>query len=95
MTDVHIKDTTGFCSISLLVNSELPHHVLSPFLPLSDKLAFPVISALGIVVCSVRQYSLYTADRTRTVSLCLIVPVSGVCEGGGVLPFLLYCLFKS
>ncbi len=50
---------------------------ISVFLPLSDKLAFPVISALSIVVCSVRQWSLCAADRTRTVALCLIVPLSG------------------
>lgn len=66
--------------ISLFVNRERPitlSHHFSPLLPLYDKLAFPVISALGIVVCSVRWQSLCAADRTRTVSLCLIVPVSG------------------
>lgn len=66
----------------------LSHH-LSLFLPLSDKLAFPVILALGIVGCTVRKTTLCSDDRTRTVSLCLIVRVSG----GGC--FLFYCIVCS
>lgn len=54
----HEGHNRNFCSLTLLVNSELlitlSRH-LPLFSPLSDKLAFPVISALGIVVCSVIQ----------------------------------------
>lgn len=45
-------------------------------LPVSDKLAFPVISALGIVVCAARPRSPGAADRTRAVSLGVIASVS-------------------
>lgn len=76
-----------------LISSPTP----SP-LPVSDKLAFPVISALGIVVCAVRQRSLGAADGTRAGLLgpdCVGIALPRHCHSRVLIVSALICKFSG
>lgn len=81
---------------SLHPSTPPPHLLPHPPLPVSDKLAFPVISALGIVVCAVRQRSLGAADGTRAGLLgpdCVGIALPRHCHSRVLIASALICRF--